>query len=72
MGHPARGKRADARRNEGALLDVAAQAGEIRSGIDAYELMRGVGNICIGAEEDPRYDPRRVVELLIAGLHRPD
>ncbi|MBE3000733.1 TetR/AcrR family transcriptional regulator [Nocardiopsis sp. HNM0947] len=53
------------------LLDAAAEAGEIRCGIEAYELMRGVGNICIGAEEDPRYDPRRVVELLIAGLQRP-
>lgn len=50
------------------LLEAAAVAGEIRSDMDAYELMRGVGNLCIGADHDPRYDARRMVELLIAGL----
>lgn len=50
------------------LLDAAAEAGEIRPDVDAYELMRGVGNLCIGADNDPRYDARRMVELLIAGL----
>lgn len=53
------------------LLEAAAAAGEIRSDIDAYELMRGVGNLCIGADSDPRYDARRLVELLIAGLRLP-
>ena len=53
------------------LLDAAADAGEIRSDLEAYELMRGVGNLCIGADSDPRYDARRLVELLIAGLRRP-
>lgn len=53
------------------LLEAAAAAGEIRSDIDAYELMRGVGNLCIGADNDPRYDARRLVELLIAGLRLP-
>ncbi len=50
------------------LLDAAAEAGEIGSDMDAYELMRGIGNLCIGADNDPRYDARRMVELLIAGL----
>lgn len=53
------------------LLDAAAASGEIRSDLQAYELMRGVGNLCIGADGDPHYDPRRLVELLIAGLRRP-
>ncbi|GAA3681127.1 TetR/AcrR family transcriptional regulator [Nonomuraea antimicrobica] len=53
------------------LLEAAAVAGEIRPGIDAYELMRGVGNLCIGADSDPRYDARHMVELLIAGLRGP-
>lgn len=53
------------------LLGAAAEAGEIRSDIEAYELMRGVGNLCIGANNDPRYSARRLVELLIAGL-RPE
>jgi hypothetical protein len=53
------------------LLDAAADSGEIRSGLDAYELMRGVGGLCAGAGNNPRYDARRLVELLIAGLRRP-
>jgi len=50
------------------LLDAAAAAGEIRPGTEAYELMLAVGNLCIGAENNPRYDARRMVGLLIAGL----
>ena len=53
------------------LLQAAADAGEIRSDIEAYELMRGVGNLCIGAADDPRYDARRLAGLLIAGLRHP-
>jgi AcrR family transcriptional regulator len=53
------------------LIDAAATAGEIRSDLEAYELMRAVGNLCIGAESDPHYDARRLVELLVAGLRRP-
>lgn len=53
------------------LLDAAAASGEIRSGLDAYPLMRGIGNLCIGAENDSRYDARRLVELLVAGLRQP-
>ncbi|MBR7825950.1 TetR/AcrR family transcriptional regulator [Actinospica sp. MGRD01-02] len=48
-----------------------AAAGEIRPDLEAYELMRGVGNLCIGAESDPRYDARRLVDFLVAGLRRP-
>ncbi|MFD9323586.1 TetR/AcrR family transcriptional regulator [Streptomyces sp. NPDC060053] len=55
----------------GRLLDAATASGEIRPGFQAYEVMRGVGNLCIGADNDPRYDPRRLVELLVAGLRRP-
>jgi AcrR family transcriptional regulator len=50
------------------LLDAAAAAGEIRPGTDAYLLMRGVGNLCAGADSDPRYDARHLVGLLIEGL----
>ncbi|MFD3307466.1 TetR/AcrR family transcriptional regulator [Streptomyces sp. NPDC058694] len=53
------------------LLDAAAAAGEIRSDLTAYQLMRGVGNLCIGDDSDSRYDARRLVELLVAGLRRP-
>jgi len=50
------------------LLDAAVTAGEIRSDTDAVELLRGVGNLCIGAENNPHYDARRMVGLVIAGL----
>ncbi len=50
------------------LLAAAEAAGEIRPGLDALELLRGVGNLCVGAGSDPRYNPRHLVEFLIAGL----
>jgi AcrR family transcriptional regulator len=52
------------------LLDAAVAAGEIAPDADAYELLRGVGNLCIGAGNNPRYDARRMVALVIAGLRR--
>ncbi|GGZ92410.1 TetR family transcriptional regulator [Streptomyces subrutilus] len=52
------------------LLEAAVDAGEIRSDLEAYALMRGVGNLCIGADGDPRYDARRLVGLLVAGLRQ--
>lgn len=53
------------------LLDAAAEAGQIVPDIEPYALLRGVGNLCIGAGNDPRYDARRMVGILIAGL-RPE
>jgi AcrR family transcriptional regulator len=50
------------------LLGASARAGEIRPDIEAFELMLAVGNLCIGADRDPRYDARRMVALLLAGL----
>jgi len=52
------------------LLDAAAAAGEIRPDLEAFALMYGVGNLCIGADNDPRYDARLLVKLLITGLLR--
>jgi AcrR family transcriptional regulator len=50
------------------LLDAAAAAGEIQSGVDAYGLMRAIGSLCAGVGGDSRYDARRMVGLLVAGL----
>jgi AcrR family transcriptional regulator len=56
----------------GQLLGAAAEAGQIRTDLDAYELMRGIGSLCVGVDSDPRYDARRLVRLLTAGLlHSP-
>ncbi|GAB3463519.1 TetR/AcrR family transcriptional regulator [Streptomonospora sediminis] len=52
------------------LLGAAVDSGEIRGGTGAYELLRGIGNLCIG-DTDPRYEPRRLVELLVQGLRQP-
>lgn len=49
------------------LLRAAVESGEITPGQDAYELMRGIGNLCIGSG-NPRYDARRLVGLVIEGL----
>ena len=52
------------------LLDAAVDAGDIRPGMQPYELMRGIGNLCLGRDSDSRYDPRRLIELLLQGLQR--
>ncbi|MEW2167208.1 TetR family transcriptional regulator [Streptomyces sp. NPDC007084] len=53
------------------LLDAAVRAGEIRAGVQPYELMRGIGNLCIVPDHDPRYDPRRLIDLLLLGMRQP-
>ena len=55
----------------GGLLTAAAASGEIRSDLDAFELMRGIGGLCAGATDRHRYDARRLVDILIAGLRLP-
>lgn len=53
------------------LLSAAEAEEEIRPGVGAYELMRGIGNLCINHDHDPRYDPHRLVALLLDGLQTP-
>ncbi|WP_119294507.1 TetR/AcrR family transcriptional regulator [Streptomyces sp. YIM 130001] len=53
------------------LLGAAVDAGEVRSGVQPYELMRGIGNLCIAADDDSRYDPRRLIDLLLRGIEAP-
>ena len=50
------------------LVAAAADAGEITHDITAYELMRGIGNLCATDNNDSRYDARRMVAALMAGL----
>ena len=50
------------------MLDAAVRADEIRGDVRPMDLMRAVGNLCIGAGADPRYDARRMVGVLVAGL----
>ncbi|WP_441251341.1 TetR/AcrR family transcriptional regulator [Kitasatospora sp. McL0602] len=53
------------------LLDAAVESGDISPGTQPYELMRGIGNLCIGRDNDPRYNPRHLIALLLQGLRRP-
>ena len=53
------------------LLRAAERTKEVRRGTTAYELMRGIGNLCSSGEDDDQYDARRMVSLLVAGLRRP-
>ena len=53
------------------LLDAAADAGEVRPGLDAFELMRGVGGLLAGAGPNHPSDARRLVGFLVAGLRDP-
>ncbi|MGC2941857.1 MULTISPECIES: TetR/AcrR family transcriptional regulator [unclassified Brevibacterium] len=50
------------------ILDAAIAAGEIRKDVGGYELLRGIGNLCIFADDDADYDAHRLAGLLVAGL----
>lgn len=51
------------------LLEAAAANGEIRPGVDAYDLLNGVGSLYMTARDEPSADSaRRMVSLLIDGL----
>lgn len=50
------------------LLDAAVAAGEIRADVEPYDLLRAVGNLCVGTCEDGAIHSRRMVDLLIDGL----
>ena len=55
----------------GRLLQAAIDTGEIRPDIDAFQLLYGIGNLCIGTEGNAHYDAHRMVELVIEGLRLP-
>lgn len=51
-----------------ALLEAAAAAGEVRTDIEPYDLLRAVGNLCISAKGGQTDYTRRMVMLLVDGL----
>lgn len=50
------------------LLRAAAEAGEIRRDIGAYDLLRAIGNLSAASGEDGAAHARSMVDLLIDGL----
>ncbi|MCU1404209.1 MAG: TetR/AcrR family transcriptional regulator [Glaciihabitans sp.] len=53
------------------LLMAALQSSGTTHPIDAYNVLKGIGNLCIGAASDPKYDAATLVQLLISGLLAP-
>ncbi|GAA1617732.1 TetR/AcrR family transcriptional regulator [Actinoplanes couchii] len=53
-----------------AMLDEARAAGQVVAPITAYQLIRAVGDLVAWAPEDPDYDVRQMVTLLVSGLRQ--
>lgn len=51
-----------------ALLEAGA-AGAVRADVDAMDLLRGVANLCVPHDEDAPGHTRRMVDLIVDGLH---
>ena len=58
----------------GSLLAAAradlGPSGE-EAALDGYSLLKGVGNLCIGAASDPGYDAELLVQALVSGALAP-
>lgn len=52
----------------GSLLEAALEPRDAAAPIDAYNVLKGIGNLCIGAGADIRYDAEALVQLLISGV----
>lgn len=50
------------------LLEAAREVGEVTAEVTGYELMRGVGNLCLLGGGVGRYDARKLAHLLLAGI----
>jgi AcrR family transcriptional regulator len=50
------------------LLDAAAKAGEVRTDIDADDLLRAVPSLCMSVQDDQTDFARRMVAMLVDGL----
>lgn len=50
------------------LLEAAVESAGTASPVDAYNLLKGIGNLCIGAAADAQYEPKTLVQLLISGV----
>ena len=53
------------------LLTASAAAGQTRADVRPFDLMLGVGNLCIGTGTFPDYRARHMIEVLLDGLARP-
>lgn len=54
----------------GRLLDAARASGEVAAPTPPYQLLRAVGDLVAWSPEDPDYDVRTIVTLLVTGLRQ--
>lgn len=52
----------------GSLLEAALEPADAAPPVDAYNVLRGIGNLCIGAASDEQYKADELVQLLISGV----
>jgi AcrR family transcriptional regulator len=52
----------------GDLLEAALEPVDATPAVDAYNVLKGIGNLCIGAASDTKYDADALVQLLISGV----
>lgn len=52
----------------GALLEAVLEPDRAAPPVDAYNFLKGIGNLCIGAESDAEYEAEALVQLLITGV----
>ncbi|MGS0683601.1 TetR/AcrR family transcriptional regulator [Nakamurella sp. GG22] len=50
------------------LLEASLDSNDATSSVDAYSVLKGIGNLCIGAADDSRYEPEVLVQLLVSGV----
>ncbi|PPG55881.1 TetR family transcriptional regulator [Rathayibacter sp. AY2B7] len=56
----------------GDLLEAARPARILASSLSGYMLLKGIGNLCIGAAHDPDYDADTLVQALVTGALQAD
>lgn len=54
----------------GRMLDAARASGEVVASVSSYQLLRAVGDLVAWSPQDPDYDVRTTVTLLVTGLRQ--
>lgn len=52
----------------GSLLEAALESDHTAPPVEAYSVLKGIGNLCIGAAVDAEYEAEVLVQLLITGV----
>ena len=52
----------------GSLLEAALESLDTTPPVDAYNVLKGIGNLCIGSADDTQYKAEVLVQLLISGV----